>query len=152
MKFVLSLEVTRIRQSTEVGADHVENKIILDGRLKCIENETNLGGVQPLSQAGGSVHFADASEGPELKYDATQAVGRAQVMEEYGDWNISHRVVLKHEQHREIWERLKHDKSLRTVKLLLSDGKDADEPETIQLNSKDQFQVEAVEIEFFHEF
>ncbi len=151
MNIVLSLEVQRIRQSTEVAAGHVENRIILDGRLKCLDHEVTLGGVQPLSQAGGTVRFSDASEEPELKYDAENAVGRAQVLEEYGDWHISNIVVLPHEQHREIWERLKHDKTLRSVKLLFSDGEESNAPEKVQLNSKDQFQVEAVEVEFSFE-
>lgn len=151
MNLVLSLEVQRIRQSTEIGAAHVENRIILDGRLKCLDHEVSLGGVQPLSQAGGTVRLSDASEEPELKYDATNSVGRAQVLEEYGDWHISGAVVLQHEQHREIWERLKRDKSLKTVKLLFSDSQQTEAQEKVQLNSKDQFQVEAVEIEFWHE-
>ncbi len=151
MNLVLSLEVQRIRQSTEVGATHIENRIILDGRLKCLDYEVSLSGVQPLSQANGTVRLSDASEEPELKYDAAISVGRAQVLEEYGYWNISGVVVLQHEQHREIWERLKHDKSLRTIKLLLNDGKETEVQEKIQLNSKDQFQIEAVEIEFLHE-
>ncbi|QPJ61643.1 MAG: hypothetical protein G3M70_06995 [Candidatus Nitronauta litoralis] len=151
MNIVLSLEVQRIRQSTEVSADHVENRIILDGRLKCVNHNVSLGGVQPLSQAGGTVRLADSTDDPELKYDSENCVGRAQVLEEYGDWHISNIVVLPHEQHREIWDRLKHDKSLRAVKLLLSNGSDSQSEEKIQLNSKDQFQVEAVEIEFSHE-
>ncbi len=151
MNIVLSLEVQRIRQSTEVSAGHVENRIILDGRLKCANHDVSLGGVQPLSQAGGTVRLADAADEPELKYDSENCVGRAQVLEEYGDWLISSIVVLPHEQHREIWERLKSDKCLRAIKLLLSNDTDSPSEEKIQLNSKDQFQVEAVEVEFSFE-
>lgn len=152
MNIVLHLEVTKIRQSTQVGANDVENRITLEGRLKSPDHDVSLGGVQPLSQANGTVRLVDAVEEPELHYDATVAVGRTLVMEEYGDWLVSSIVVLPHKEHREIWDRLKTDKSLRSVRLLLDDEQqNADTPEKVVLNAKDNFLVDAVEIEFQHD-
>ena len=146
MNIVLHLEVTKIRQSTQVGANDVENRITLEGRLKSPDHDVSLGGVQPLSQANGTVRLVDAVEEPELHYDATVAVGRTLVMEEYGDWLVSSIVVLPHKEHREIWDRLKTDKSLRSVRLLLDDEQqNADTPEKVVLNAKDNFLVDAVD-------
>lgn len=152
MNVVLNLEVQRIRQSSEIGADRVEDRVSLEGKLKCVEHDISLGGVQSLSEALGALRLVDATQGPDLDYNPASAVGRLFVLEEYGEWQVVAVVVLAHEQHRELWERLKQDKTLRSAKLLVGDEQESTPPKEVRFNSKDTYNVEAVEIEFHHEF
>jgi len=152
MNVVLNLEVQRIRQSSEIGADHVEDRVSLEGKLKCIEHDISLGGVQSLSEANGGLRLVDAAQEPDLDFNQDSAVGRLFILEEHGEWQVIAVVVLAHELYRELWERLKHDKTLRSAKLLVGDGQETAAPKEVRFNSKDLFNVEAVEIEFHHDF
>lgn len=152
MNLVLNLEIQRLRLGTEVGPDHTEDRIQLEGKLKCIEHDISLGGVQPLSEAAGTLQLLDAGQAPPLEYDSSTSVGRLFVTEEYGEWQITAVVVFAPERFRELWERLKVDKSLRSARLLVGDGQEEAAPPLVRFNPKDRFQVEAVEVEFLQEF
>jgi hypothetical protein len=152
MNLILNLEAHRIRQSSVKEPDHFEHRISLEGKLKCVEHDISLGGVQPVSEAVGILRLLDASQEPDLDHDPQTSVGNLEVLEDYGEWQVMAEVVLTHDEFKEIWKRLRTDKNLRSAKMLVTDGKDEAGPKSVTFQAKDLYRVEAVEVEFFHEF
>ncbi|MFQ5481493.1 MAG: hypothetical protein ACE5ER_01940 [Nitrospinaceae bacterium] len=152
MKIVLSLDVHRLRQCSEHGVEHFEKRVSLEGKYKCWDREISLGGMARLTEATGTLRLLGACQAPELNYDPASSVGRLFIMEEQGDWQVTAVVVLNKKRHNELWDRLKHDRNLRFAKLLLVSDKIEPGRACVRFNAKDVFNIEAVEIEFLHEF